>query len=297
MRITDRMASERLLQDILEAGRRRLEVHRQMSSGKRLERPSDDPAGVFSALGFRSLLRETARFRENNDDARGWLEAAEASLSQATDLLHRARELAVEGASDTVPPEARKALAQEVRQLREELISIGNATYGGRYMFGGRKTTQAPYDAGGNYSGESGPGASLVREIGPGVYLEVTLPGIEIFGDAGSGVGPLKTLEDLASALDADDQAGINSALGALDADTDNLLQKRTTLGAKLERVEMNARKLLDTEILFRDLLSRLEDADLAEVAVRFATEDAAYRQALAAAAQILRSTLLDFLR
>lgn len=297
MRITERMASERLLQDILEAGRRRLEVHRQMSSGKKLERPSDDPAGVFSALGFRSLLRETARFRENTDDARGWLETAEAALAQATDLLHRARELAVEGASDTVPPEARKALAQEIRQLRAELISIGNATYGGRYLFGGRKTTAPPYDPGGNYTGESGPGASLVREIGPGVYLEVTLPGDGIFGDAGAGTGPIKTLEDLANALDADDQAGINGSLGALDADADNLLQKRTILGAKLERVEMSAQKLLDTDLLFRDLLSRLEDANMAEVAVRFATEDAAYRQALAAAAQILRSTLLDFLR
>ena len=147
MRITNSMLTNNLLRNMY-ANLRGLEsAQDRLSSQKEVRCPSDDPVSVVSSLALRSDLGEVEQFQRNISDAQAWFEVTEGALGNATDVLQRVRDLAVYGATDTIPQESRQALANEVRQLQEQLIQIANTTHGSRYIFGGTRTNEAPYDA------------------------------------------------------------------------------------------------------------------------------------------------------
>ncbi len=290
MRITENNLVSRILADITAADQRRMATHMQVSSGRRLNRPSDDPIGVIASLRHRTNIGMLRQFQANAADARDWLSATEAALKNATDLIQRAKEIAVEGANSHLPPGAFQALAEEVRQLRDELIQLGNVAHGDRFIFGGHQTQQPPFDAAGNYLGDAAP-ADILREIGPGVTVSINLLGDQVFSQA------LTVFAQLATDLQNGDVAAVGADIGALEGELDRFLSFRSQVGAKMNRLELALQRLQDMELSVTQLQSTVEDADLAETAVRLAMQENAYQAALAAAARLVQPTLLDFLR
>jgi flagellar hook-associated protein 3 FlgL len=117
----------------------------QISSGKRINAPSDDPLGLSSVLGYRTELNSFTQYGKSIDYSTGWLNRMESILQDTDDLLGRASELAVQQASSTSSAETRKGAAEEVKQLREEILSNANAKYGNKYIFSGTRTQTQPY--------------------------------------------------------------------------------------------------------------------------------------------------------
>jgi len=291
VRVTETIVVNQLLADIREADQRRLQTHLQMSSGRRLLRPSDDPIGVVTALRYRSALTEIKAFSANIGEARDWLETTESALRNATTILQRAREVAVTGANGTVAAGSYQALAEEVRSLRQEVILLGNSSHAGRYLFGGYQTVdpaQPPFDAAGNYQGDAG---ALVREIGPGVTVQINVPGDQAFAPA------LVALDRLANDLAAGDATAVGNDLAELDSALDGLMALRARLGAQMNRLELAQMRLQEVEVTATRLQSGAEEVDIAEVAVRLSVYENAYRVALAAAGRLLQTSLLDFLK
>lgn len=296
MRVTQTVLMSQVLADLLAADGRRLQVHRQLSTGRRINAPSDDPVGAVGVLRYRTELSLIERYRANAADGRDWIAASESALQSATDILQRARELAVQGANGTLNQASLQALAAEVGQLREGLIQVGNATLGDRYLFGGQKTTAAPFDAAGNYLGGRAVGgdADLVREVGPGVTVTVNVTGDMVLEAA---TRPTGVLDQLATHLAAGDTAAVAADIGQVDQVLDQVFSKRAELGARQARLELADRRLQDTAYGLQQLQSEVEDVDVAEVATRLSVQENAYRVALAATARIVQPTLLDFLR
>ncbi len=289
MRVTNQMLADRVLADLNATNTRRMKIHQQMSSGRRLEVPSDDPVKVVDALRYRSNLVETEQYLANVSEARTWLDTTDSALNNITALVQRARELAVQGAVGALPQSALDALAEEVRNLRDEVINVGNASHGGRYLFSGTKTLTPAFDAAGVYQGDTG---QISREVGPGVSV-----GINVRGDLA-----IKPAIDALSQLAADLAAGNTNAvggadLGQLDAAIDTLFKYRAEVGAKFNRLELAENRLQDLSVSLNRLQSDVEDTDLAEAGVRLAEMESAYRVALSAAGRIVQPTLLDFLR
>ena len=141
-RITTGMTQRNILSDLNRVNERLNKVHQQISSNKQITRPSDDPYNTARAMSLRTSLEATRQYQRNIQDAQGWQESAEVALADITDAIKRAGELVVEGASDTAPPEARLALAQEIDQIIEGVKQNANATYGGRYVFAGTASDQ-----------------------------------------------------------------------------------------------------------------------------------------------------------
>jgi flagellar hook-associated protein 3 FlgL len=263
----------------------------QLASGKRVSRPSDDPVAIVHSLRLRSDLGDIEQFAKNVDHALSWLNLTDTALSQAGDILQRARELAVYGANGTLPQGSRDALAEEVQQLFDQLVQVGNTTYAGQYIFAGTETKTAPFKADGTFGGNAG---AKETEIGTNQNLQYNVTGDVVFKQPDA----FRALEDLITHLKAGATDQISSAdIAALDQVIDHLLAVRAEVGARVNRLEMTKSRLDDANINFTDLLAKVEDVDVAQTIMELKNQENVYRAALATGARIIQPTLVDFLR
>lgn len=303
MRITNRMLISNVLTNINNNLKVMSNTQKQMSSGKRVSRPSDDPIVVARVLSFKSALDSMEQYDKNMQDARGWVDASESALSMATETLQRARELAVYGANGTLPKESMQALAHEIDQLIDELVQTANTSYGGRFLFGGSQTTKAPFE---RIADEKdldypvryiGNDANLDWEIAPQVTITVNENGQRVFMEAVGNKSVFEVLASLKTALENAQHDQVANTLGELDQAIDHLLNIRASLGARSNRLQMSQDRLFNSKISLTETMSKLEDIDLAEAVMNYKNQENVYQAALATAAMVLQPTLIDYLR
>jgi flagellar hook-associated protein 3 FlgL len=301
-RITNSMISRSVLNDLNEVSTRLSKTQQRMSSGKQITRPSDDPYGTSRALSLRGDMAGTQQYQRNIGEAEAWQSVTDSALSTITDSVQRARELAIQGASDSAGPAARQAAAAEIDQLIESIKQDANASYGGRFVFSGTATNVSPYAVNGadTYAGDSG---TVAREIGPGVSVQVNVLGSSLLGQGqASGDGKLlDTLRNISDHLKSGTVADANTLrttdLQGLDANLDAISQARATVGATTNRLESADSRLQQVEESTTKLLSDVEDADMAQTYVDYSTQQSVYQSALKSGANIVQQSLLDFLR
>ena len=301
-RITNQMISRSVLADLNEVSTRLSKTQQRMSSGKQITRASDDPYGASRALTLRSDVAATQQYQRNVGEAIAWQDVTDAALSKITDAVHRAHELAIQGASDAAGQAARSAAAAEIDQLIESVKQEANASYGGRYVFAGTATNVRPYAVGGAdaYAGDAG---TVAREIGPGVSVSVNVLGIDVLGQGQLAADGklLNVLRDISDHLKSGTVASMNilrtTDLARLDTNLDALSQARATVGATTNRLESADSRLQEVEESLTKLLTNVEDADMAKTAVDFSMQQSVYQSALHAGANIVQQSLLDFLR
>jgi flagellar hook-associated protein 3 FlgL len=294
MRITTGMTQRNILADLNRVSDKLSRTQSKIASNREITRPSDDPFNAARALALRTSMESTQQYQRNIQDALGWQETAEIALSDITDALHRAQELAVDGASDTSPPEARLSIAAEIDQLIEGIKQNGNSTYRGRYVFAGTTTDAPPYVEGDDlYHGSPD---DVERQIGPGVALSIGLRADSFLGNGADGK-LLQVLRDVSAHLKADDGTALRGDLDLLGAKEDELLGARALNGARQNRLDAALTRLTEVEESTLKQLSETEDVDIAKAMIDFTSQQAAYQAALKAGASIVQSSLMDFLR
>ncbi len=288
MRVTLGSLTLNLLRN-LDAGLERLSrLQEQLATGKRVHRPSDDPPNLPALLVMRDAVNAAQQYARNLEDTRTLLDAGQRALQDAVQVLHRLRELAVQGANGTLSASDMQALALEVRELRGELVALGNTQVAGKYVFGGTHTTDPPFDPDGAYRGNAG---GLEREVDRGITVVANVPGDAAFGPA------LAAAQRLHDALQSGDHGAVQDTLGDLDQALDALLASQAELGARASRLETIQARLSEFEVQLRALLSVREDADIAEVVMSLRLQENVYQAALAAGARLIQPSLVDFLR
>jgi flagellar hook-associated protein 3 FlgL len=295
MRVTNSMLTNNFLRN-LNNNLNRLEKLQNRLHGKRISAPSDDPVGLVYALRMRANISGLEQYLGNVEDAVAWLKQTDSALESATEILHRAKDLALYGASQTLEKSSLDALAKEVDQLVQEMVQVGNTNFSGRYIFAGNKTDQPPFDAAGVYLGGF---KERELEIGVDILIPYSITGDKIFGGAGqSGVQDLHgLLHRLRDALDGSSGESSGDVLGDLDAALDQLLNSRAEVGARVNRLDLVKNRLDESHLNFTELLSQMEDADLAETVIHLKSQENVYRASLAAGARIIQPSLVDFLR
>jgi flagellar hook-associated protein 3 FlgL len=301
-RITNQMIARSVLTDLNDVSNRLAKTQQRMTSGKQITRASDDPYGASRALTLRGELGATQQYQRNVSEASAWQDVTDSALSTISDVVHRAQELTVQGASDGAGPAARVAAAQEIDQLIESVKQAANASYGGRFVFSGTATNVQPYAVGGAdaYAGDSGV---VAREIGPGVSVQVNVLGSALLG-SGQGAADgklLNVLRDISQHLKSGTVADANSLrstdLKGLATGLDTLSTLRATVGATTNRLTSANGRLQQVEESTTKLLSDVEDADMAKTYTDFSMQQSVYQSALKAGANIVQQSLLDFLR
>ncbi|KRB79941.1 hypothetical protein ASE01_00020 [Nocardioides sp. Root190] len=292
-RVTQRMLTEGSL-DQLQRGLGRLaRVQEQLSTGRIINRPSDNPTGTTTAMRLRSSMADQTQYSRNAQDGLGWLTQVDASLDSVTSTVKRARDLALQGANaSSAGPVAREALAIEVDGLRQELLARANTSYLDSPVFGGVTGGSQAYDATGTYVGTIG---DVNRRIAGGVVVKVDVDGPDVFGDGATSA--FAELAALSTALRAGDQAGISAAIGTLNTRIDTVTGARTAAGTRFQRLEQAEQAAADARISLENQLSTVENADLAETTVELKLQEVAYQAALAATSRVMQPSLLDFLR
>jgi flagellar hook-associated protein 3 FlgL len=301
-RITNQMISRSVLSDLNDVSNRLSQTQQKMSSGKQITRASDDPYGTSRALTLRSELAGTQQYQRNVSEATAWQDVTDSALSTMSDAVQRARELAVQGASDSAGAAARTAAAQEIDQLIESVKQAANASYSGHYVFSGTATSTPPYVVGGSdaYAGNSGV---VAREIGPGVSVQVNALGSSVLGSGQAAADGklLATLRDISQHLKSGTTADANSLrttdLKNLDTNVDTINTVRATVGATTNRLASADGRLQQVEESTTKLLSDVEDADMAKTYTDFSMQQSVYQSALRAGSNIVQQSLLDFLR
>jgi flagellar hook-associated protein 3 FlgL len=301
-RITTQMISRSVLADLNDVSNRLAKTQQRMTSGKQITRASDDPYGASRALTLRGELGATQQYQRNVSEASAWQDVTDSALSTITDVLHRAQQLTVQGASDGAGPAARVAGAQEIDQLIESVKQAANASYGGRFVFAGTATNVRPYVVGGSdtYAGDTGV---VAREIGPGVSVQVNVLGSAVIG-SGQGAADgklLNVLRDISQHLKSGTVVDANTLrttdLKGLATSLDTLSTIRATVGATTNRLASATGRLQQVEESTTKLLSDVEDADMAKTYTDFSMQQTVYQSALKAGANIVQQSLLDFLR
>lgn len=299
MRITNGMIQRRVLSDMNASSARMIETQGKIASGKELTKPSDDPFAAARSLSLRETMGGIQQHQRNVSDGQGWQDAAESALARITDSVGRARELLVQGASDTVDPGARLAIAREVDELIAGIKENANTRYGGQYLFSGTDVDRPAYTAA---SGDAyqGNGGMIAREVGPGVSIGINQVATDFLG-GGQASGDNKLLHimrDISDHLKAGDGAALRGVdLQRMESALDAVIDARAVNGARTNRLEAAASRLEELEQSTLTQLSDVEDVDIARALIDFNSQQAGYQAALRAGANIVQSSLMDFLR
>jgi flagellar hook-associated protein 3 len=177
MRITNKMLTNELRKNLNTNMMRLDQFQRQLSTGKKLNRPSDNPASLVKALRLRTTLNEGEQYLANINESVSFLETTDASLYNVGEIMQKARELVVKAATGTNDPDAHKAVAKEIRELNDQLKIIANTTYGSKHVFAGTNVTEAPY-FNGRWRGNQD---FLDVEVGVGVTTPINVPQMKEF--------------------------------------------------------------------------------------------------------------------
>lgn len=427
MRVTNSMIINNLMRNLNKNLNRLEKTQRSMSSGKKFVNPSDDPIGVSRSLRLNTEVATMDQYKRNADDVLSWLSTTEMAAKNINEVLKRAKELTVQAASETNSIDERLSIAKEIKELRNQLIHIGNTTYAGSYLFSGFKTDKplltedGRYDLGGgtnkltfdelieinigvgdrigeNFVGQRIFGyyddvedieanlnlsaadslanrqgmkgkhleASAANPIDGPITFEMTHNGTtatinlagsydnlgDLAADITTGLAPfggevtvsvvdnklvfesdtggffigatatnidriglavgqesvsrvesddksqlIAIFDQLIDDLEADNTAGIGSALTRIDNQFYNVNAIIAEIGVKMNRVELTSNRILDDTLNLKDLLSKNEDADIAEVVMNLKMQEYVYQASLSGGAKIIQPSLVDFLR
>ncbi len=317
VRVTENMNFEASRNTMGRARGRMNQLQEQASTTKKLLAPSDDPVAAGKLLSMRTDKVNNDQFLMNAKLAESFLMNSEQALSEVSEILVRAKEIAIgQSSGASANPQTRLAVAEEVSHLYDQAIAVANRRIGDRYLFGGFKTTQPPFSADGAYRGDDG---QMMIEITKDVYLGVNVPGRDAFNtrpnaarhERGSGiqeelrapanesqnVNVFDELQSLRVALLSGSSEAVRDTLENLDDLHSRVTAVRSTMGSRLQGVTMAGQSLERQNVTAAELTSTLEDADMARVMSDLAREETIFRGTLATSQKLIQPTLLDFLK
>lgn len=302
-RITNQMAAQTTLAGIESALDRLDTTQQELSSGKSINQPSDNPSGTALTLQLNNDLSNLTGYNNNVTDGTGWTTAQTSALSDITNAVQRVQELVQEAANGTENQQDMSSAADEVNQLIDEVKQDANTQYDGQYVFSGTATTTQPYQSGSNdtYAGNSN---SVTRQIGPGTSLTVSADLSGVLGNgqtvSGQPAGDGQLLNTLRNVVD-DMQSGNTSSLSGTDLtdlgnNLNSLLGLSANVGSTTDRLQMASSRITSLQNSATDTLSNTQDADMAQTEINFSTQQAALTAALQAGASIVQESLMNFL-
>lgn len=268
----------------------------QLSTGLRIQQPSDDPYGTSLVMQLNGQLSAFGSYTNNITDGTAWVQTASASLQSVQQMVERVRELVVESANGTMSQTDLNNAAAEVTSLTDGIKQTANTEYDGQYIFSGTRTTTPPYQTGpvDTFAGNTD---AITRAIGPGTSLQVNADLSSVLGSGVPGDGGLlTTLRSVISNMQSGSTSALSSNLSNLDGNISQLESVQADVGAAQNRLQMAGSRITSLKMTDTADLANVQDVDMATAATQFANEQAGYQAALQSAAKIVQTSLLNFL-
>ncbi len=241
------------------------EASRQISSGRRVERPSDSPGDVTELIALRAELDRTAQITSNLERVSAEVNAADVALDDAVRTLDAARALALQAAGSLRTAEERAILAEQARVLQEHLVALSCTKFEGRYVFGGDADQSPPYEL--DTASPAGVvqltdgSATCTAQDAAGMQIAYRRSAQSIFDDPAASA--FAAIQSLCTALETDSDAGIDAALDALRSVSEHLNAELGFYGAVQGRVKASIDICRKFGIQTTTELSTIADADI----------------------------------
>jgi len=276
------------------------ETQQQISLGKRILKPSDDPAGSVRLLDLDQSISRIDQFQENVDYAKNRLSLSEGTLQSVTNSLQRVRELAVQGFNATNSASDKAAIAAEVYQRLDEIVALANSKdASGDYLYAGFKTQTQPFTGSAQtgvfeYQGDQG---QRFLNIGENRTITDGNSGAEIFANISDGAGGVESafasIYNLAKDLEANGTSA-TTHLAQLDRILGNVLDVRSQLGARLNVLDSQDETNQSLKLNIQTTKSEIEDLDIAEAISRFNVQIASLEAAQQAFLRVQNLSLFN---
>jgi flagellar hook-associated protein 3 FlgL len=267
----------------------------QMTTGKRVNVASDDPAAAAMQVQTANQIFAGDQFLRSIASVGGELQTADSALSSCVTALQRAISLGIEGANGTLSQQDRDALAGEVKGISDQVLGIANLSYNGHFLFAGTADSQKPYvpdpaaPGGVTYQGND---LTNQIEVEAGYTVTMNLPGSKLFSSPGASV--FEALSDLATALQ--NGTGVDTATESVRAAFDQLTTSRVFYGSTIDQLESDTNFLKSEKLQLQQATNDNVGVDLNVAATNLVNAQNARNSALAAAAQSSSLSLLDYL-
>jgi flagellar hook-associated protein 3 FlgL len=264
---------------------------RQVSSGKKITQLSDCPEGSAELLALTDLQSDIDQYRTTANTASYYLNAADSALNEVNNLVTSIYTKGSEATSEITSSDERAALANEIRSLRDQILSLANSQAKGRYLFAGSKIDTAPFVIENDSISFQGDVNVNTVSLDGGVGVETGVPGADAFNSVFAAIG------SLLSAIDSNDVSSVGAALGQFSSAISDLGLARGAIGASLNMIE-NAQTRLDSqETSMKSRRSQIEDADMATTIVQLQQTQTALQTTLSAGGSLLtQRNLFDLL-
>lgn len=298
MRITTNTVSENIVRQIQNLGSQQSKLQTQVASGQRIFQPEDDPTAVGRVLNLESESRQISQYMRNADRALELSQATFSGLQQIKKVSDRATEIGTLGAG-VISGDAAKAYASEVDQLIEQTLQLTNTRFRNDYLFAGTAVSDVPFVATRDASGKIASVAYAGNSEQSAIQLSENasiVPGSG--GDTNTGLRDfLNQLVALRDGLTANNTTAVTAAHGDLISSEDSLVSALAEHGGVQTRIEANRAQQQNRADNIDSLISTETDADLPSTIVRLNQTQTAYQAALQSAANIMRISLLDYIK
>lgn len=289
MRVSHQLMTESVKQNLLSQTERMLRKQEVVSTGKRINRPSDDPIGTASLLHQKRLLASMDQYERNIQVGKNRMEFMETTLEAAEDLVSEARNWAINQASASVAD--RDNAFYQVERIRDQLLQLANSKLGDNYIFAGHQTDAPAFASDGSYNGDNGSYSVIT---GDQRQMQIEADGSRIF-QGGSDL--FAVMDDLLTGIQNGDATMIDNQVDLLTDARNEIQNVRAETAASYLHMEMTESQMAKFHLSVENIISRTEDADLSEAIIDLKNHEVSYQAALNAAARIVQPTLMDFIR
>ncbi|WP_217596240.1 flagellar hook-associated protein FlgL [Cohnella sp. GbtcB17] len=296
LRVTQGMIQSQVVRNLNHNLNSMTNSQEQLTTGRKINKPSDDPVGITYALRYRSEIAMNDQFQRNLTTATSAVDHVDTVLGQINDLVSRLKELTVKGVSDTSTPESRVAIAKEMDGIYSNLVTLGNEQLNGKYIFNGQQTLTKPYTEATAGTVDTDDG-EITLSLAPGVEIPTNMSGNKVFGSSTDADNLFTVVRTLRDAFDSNDSATARNTMSKLDTRLNTFLGIRSEVGARANRIEMLDSRNKDLDVTLNSLSGTVEDADMAATITELQTQQNVYQASLSVGAKIIQPSLVDYLK
>jgi flagellar hook-associated protein 3 FlgL len=276
-------------------------LQQEASTGLRILQPSDDPPAALQVLSDQAQNNRLNIYQQNIADAQAKLNGSVSTLTQVSNLLTQAKDLALQGSNSANTPEAYQAMGAQVGSILNEVIQLANTQQNGQYLYGGTASQTQPFAT--NAAGQviyNGSAQSLSEPIGQGQQVQTLYDGSQIF-QSPDLFQILSTLRDNLSNVNnlspTAQIAAIQQSLPELDSANSSILNVVGRQSANLQNLQGINQQIQDVQLQTTQRISNLQDADLSQVVIGMQEQQNLLQATLYSAAQVMNVSLLNFIR
>lgn len=298
MRVTQKIIYDDFLRDITKNRTHMAKIQSDLSSGKSVRLPSDNPINFVRSRNIEENLRKAEQYQDNLSSGLRQGRLAQDAIDELIDKLVDVKRITTSGATGSNSAASRISMADQIKSIRDSMVATLNTSYGDRYLFGGTNSGEAPFvlddtEPSGvrNLSNDRPPQIA----VADGVRIDISVSGQEIT-DLGGGNNLFQLMAEIEQALRNNDAHALNGQLTRIDAAVDTTTIAISRLGGNLNRMEFMFEQYESTKIVYETDISRLIDTDFAEAISQMQRTQTAYEASMAVQTRMINNTLLNYL-